>query len=70
MKRKNVIKYLHSLGINADERFTDWEQHNNPELEDEKGTGGLWDLARTCIEELDEECMQELLYYFFTEVKK
>lgn len=60
--RQETIEYLKTLGINADERFTDWEQHNNPELEDESGTGGLWDLSRTIMNELSEDEMQTLIY--------
>ena len=61
-KRQETIEYLKTLGINADERFTNWEQHNNPELEDETGTGGLWDLSRTIMNELSEDEMQTLIY--------
>ena len=60
--RQETIEYLKTLGINADERFTDWEQHNNTELEDETGTGGLWDLSRTIMDELSEDEMQTLIY--------
>lgn len=67
LDKQKVINFLESIHIDTSK--TDWEQHNKQDCEDESGTGGLWDLARTLMDELSEDELQTVLYWFLTHTK-